>query len=364
MNWPNQTDSVRNAVKGAINWYKKNRVADMKFSSGNFVTSAGASMWYRFYEVNTDDYFFCDRAGVSTKTQDITKISDERRTGYQWAGDYGSGLLSVESAYLTAITGLGTSSSITTSSSSLSVSQSSSSAVIVNAVCGATACTAVIEGEDFITADGVKESKNTGFSGTGYLNMNNALDASATYELYNCTEAPKTIYFRFAGTTTRGTSLSNNTAAFTPVNLTFASTGSWTTWQTETVTITLPVGKNTLKLTSLTADGAPNLDWIGWNDANIRTTACPETPSQLLEQKQLQGIAIVNISSSSIVLSRALNGSFDVKIFNLHGKQILAAQGFGHSATLAHPVPAGMYIIELQQFGKLVSRMKATVQRD
>lgn len=103
MSWGDQTADVQKAVKGALAWYKKTRVADMKFSSGAFTTSAGASMWYRFYEVANDAYFFCDRAGESTKTQDITKLTEDRRTGYQWAGDYGTALLALESHYLSAL---------------------------------------------------------------------------------------------------------------------------------------------------------------------------------------------------------------------------------------------------------------------
>jgi len=110
MNWPNQTVEVQKAVKGSIAWYKKNRVADLKFSSGDFLASAGASMWYRFYEIATDDYFFCDRDGEPSKTQDITKLSTDRRTGYQWAGDYGSALLKLEADYTAALgtTSIGT----------------------------------------------------------------------------------------------------------------------------------------------------------------------------------------------------------------------------------------------------------------
>lgn len=103
MNWPDQTAAVQKAVKGALAWYRKNKVSDLKFSNGAFVASSGASMWYRFYEVDDDQYFFCDRDGASTKTQDISKLSEERRTGYQWAGDYGSSLLSAEKAYLAAV---------------------------------------------------------------------------------------------------------------------------------------------------------------------------------------------------------------------------------------------------------------------
>ena len=105
MNLKNQTEAVQTAVKTAIAWYKKNKVSNLKFdkNTGNFVTSNGASMWYRFYEVDNDAYFFCDREGESSKTQDIAEISEERRTGYQWGGDYASALLNVESDYLKAL---------------------------------------------------------------------------------------------------------------------------------------------------------------------------------------------------------------------------------------------------------------------
>lgn len=101
MSWPDQTAEVRKAVNGALAWYRKTRVADLKFSNGAFVASSGASMWYRFYNVENDSQFFCDRDGI--KTYDFMSVSEERRTGYQWGGDYGTALLNLESVYLTAL---------------------------------------------------------------------------------------------------------------------------------------------------------------------------------------------------------------------------------------------------------------------
>ena len=48
MNWPDQTPEIQKAIKGALAWYKKTKVADMKYSDGNFVSSSGSSLWYRF----------------------------------------------------------------------------------------------------------------------------------------------------------------------------------------------------------------------------------------------------------------------------------------------------------------------------
>ena len=103
MGWPEQTPAIQKAVKGAIAWFKKTKVTNLSYSSGVFTSTTNGSLWYRFYEVENDNHFFCDREGVSTKTQDITKLSDDRRYGYQWAGNYGSTLLGMESAYLAAI---------------------------------------------------------------------------------------------------------------------------------------------------------------------------------------------------------------------------------------------------------------------
>jgi PelA/Pel-15E family pectate lyase len=109
MTLPDQSTTVQNAVKGAIAWFKRTRTPDMKFSSGVFSSSPGASMWYRYYDVETDSFFFCDRDGIKTRV--FANLSAERQTGYQWAGDYGSSILGLESAYLAA---LGTSSVIPT----------------------------------------------------------------------------------------------------------------------------------------------------------------------------------------------------------------------------------------------------------
>ena len=48
-------------------------------------------MWYRFYELDTNNGFFCDRDGVPT--YDIQDLSEDRYTGYVWAGSWGESLL-------------------------------------------------------------------------------------------------------------------------------------------------------------------------------------------------------------------------------------------------------------------------------
>lgn len=121
MNWPSQTAAVQKSVQAGLAWYKATRVANLKYSSGNFVASTGASLWYRFYNVENNTHFFSNRDGL--KVYNIEQVEAERRTGYQWAGDYGSKLLTAAAKYAPPATT--SSSSVAVSSSSVKPSSSS-----------------------------------------------------------------------------------------------------------------------------------------------------------------------------------------------------------------------------------------------
>lgn len=270
MNWPEQTEAIQKSIKGAIAWYKKTKVSNMKFdkSAGAIVASNGSSMWYRFYEVNNDNYFFCDRDGASTKTNDLSKISEERRTGYQWAGDYGSALLNAEAAYLSAIASI--TPSIVVSSSSEPTSSSSIVIEPATADCGGTTCATVLQGEDFLEIDGQKESKNGGFLGEGYANVENAEGSYATYGVTAKAADKYTIYLRYAngGSSARGFSVSAGDKKLIE-NGSMEPTGAWTSWKTSSVELDLPLGYSELTFKSTTADGMANIDMLGWMSADL-----------------------------------------------------------------------------------------------
>ena len=252
MNWPEQTEAIQNAIKGAIAWYKKTRVEGLYFNKkqGRFEERSGSVLWYRFYEVDNDNYFFCDRGGVSTKTQDFTKISEERRTGYQWAGEYGTALISTESAYLAAL--------------------EKANGTYVEppppaAKCGNDSCKTFIDGVNFVEIDGVKETTNAGFVGEGYANVANAVGSFVTYDVTAAKAGKYTLYISFAngGGSARGYSISVGDKTLL-ADGSMESTSAWTTWKTQSVEIELDSGYSELKFTSLSKDGMANIDYIGW----------------------------------------------------------------------------------------------------
>ncbi len=53
-------------------------VTEMRF----YWSPGGPPIWARFYEIETNRPFFCDRDGV--KKYDVSEIGSERRNGYSW----------------------------------------------------------------------------------------------------------------------------------------------------------------------------------------------------------------------------------------------------------------------------------------
>ena len=257
MNWPNQTDAIQNAVKSAIAWYKKTKLKDKAFSkTAGIVDKAGSSLWFRFYEVNSDDYFFCDRDGASSKTQDFMKISEERRKGYQWAGDYGSAILSAEASYLEALA---------------KMDDNYVPPPPAPAMCGKDTCKSYIDGVNFVDIKGVKEATNAGFIGEGYANVDNETGSYVTYDMTAMKEGKYTLYISFAnaGSTARGFSVTVDDKTLL-ADGSMESTGAWTTWKTQTIEVELPKGHSVLKFTSLSKDGMANIDFIGWMSEDLK----------------------------------------------------------------------------------------------
>lgn len=91
-----QTPEVKAAVQAGIAWFRSpdTYLADHTYDKSveeKIVYSEGDRMWYRFYDLQTNEGFFSDRDGG--KYYDIMEISAERRNGYSWGGDYGEKII-------------------------------------------------------------------------------------------------------------------------------------------------------------------------------------------------------------------------------------------------------------------------------
>jgi hypothetical protein len=73
--------------------------------------------------------------------------------------------------------------------------------------------------------------------------------------------ATLTIRYANGATTARPMDISLN-GTVVATGRSFASTGTWDTWVSYTLTVSLNAGANTLRLVSTSADGGPNLDYF------------------------------------------------------------------------------------------------------
>ena len=139
---------------------------------------------------------------------------------------------------------------------------------------GKTVCTSSLEAEKYCSATATIDSDNAGFKGTGFVNFDNNVGSSGTWNIVSQTAKTATIGIRYAngGTSARSMSITVNGVA--QGTFTASPTGSWTTWLTESKSLNLRAGVNTIVLTATTADGGPNLDLFAFNDATIVAGGC------------------------------------------------------------------------------------------
>lgn len=99
------SSAIKQSVADAINWfeaskitgYKTERIRDSLQPGGRdviVVPDAGGIMWARFYDLETNKPFFCDRDGIKKNT--LAEIGNERRAGYAWYGTWPLKLITEE----------------------------------------------------------------------------------------------------------------------------------------------------------------------------------------------------------------------------------------------------------------------------
>ncbi|WP_117209549.1 CBM35 domain-containing protein [Allorhizocola rhizosphaerae] len=118
------------------------------------------------------------------------------------------------------------------------------------------------------TCDGTIDSNHAGFSGTGFCNGNNAVGAALTFTVNASAAGSATLGIRYAnGTTTDRPATVNGTAVG------FPGTGGWTTWVTNTVTLQVTAGSNTITISPTTASGLANIDYLDFEVGTVQPPA-------------------------------------------------------------------------------------------
>jgi PelA/Pel-15E family pectate lyase len=107
-----QSAAIAASAKAAIAWYNSSQVKLLNTAyektnskatnTSPFITKAGSTTWYRFYDLSADTGFFSGRLPTDNppgtgKQYDIMNVEAERRYGYEWGGSYGTSLFAYTS---------------------------------------------------------------------------------------------------------------------------------------------------------------------------------------------------------------------------------------------------------------------------
>ncbi len=120
----------------------------------------------------------------------------------------------------------------------------------------------VYQAEDAVVIyHGIIENEHAGYTGEGYVNLDNEVGSYLEWILSTIDSGSKTATFFYATGVAqdRQMEIKVNNVVVEP-ELSFPPTGAWTTWSTQTITVTLDSGVNIIRMTSTTSNGAPNLD--------------------------------------------------------------------------------------------------------
>ena len=141
---------------------------------------------------------------------------------------------------------------------------------------GVIGCADALQGEGFCEAIGVEEASNLGFIGTGYVNFDNEINSSGSWNIYATSATTTRIGIRYAngGGIARPMTVNINGNAL--ATFTGEPSGGWTNWQTETFLLDLEEGVNNIELVATTTSGGPNVDLLALYDERLSVGGCVE----------------------------------------------------------------------------------------
>ena len=211
------------------------------------------------------------------------------------------------------------------------------------------------------------EATNAGFQENGYYNFDNTLSSYATWEIFSQKEAKTTLTIRYAngGKDSRNMSLNVNGKSVGTVS--FPTTGDWTTYSEAKIDVSLKAGVNTLKLSSMTSDGGPNVDMFTFGIDGVELydgTQKINNPTMMPVGSFKSGVVF---DPATGVLFTPKTGFAEVYFFDMSGAMRMGvsqnvAAGTSMFALDRDVLPKGKYLVKVMLNGKAVSVKKFSKQ--
>lgn len=214
---------------------------------------------------------------------------------------------------------------------------------------GKATCTSIAEAEtEACSFDGVLESKNAGFKGTGYINTDNDTNAFITFSILAKDSGNAVLSFRYSNgsSTLRPVKIYLNGIVLSTL-LSFPLTGAHTAYTTLDFQLPLIKGRNTVKLLANTSDGLVNIDQIGYVSPGLSKDTCI-----------ISGIQDIS-GEKTVVYPNPFNGKLFIRetgacayrIYSISGQEFERGEFYG-DGTVGGDLAPGMYILEISKDDK------------
>jgi hypothetical protein len=216
----------------------------------------------------------------------------------------------------------------------------------------------------FCSFEGTIDSDNIGFTGPGFANTNNAIDAGITYSVSVPSAGAYTLTWRHAnGTTAARTAKVLVDGVAVVASLNFPVSGAWTTWINTSTSINMAAGTHKIRLQANLATGLPNIDNMAITGIAPTPIACIGLKSGSLPEPNSPNVAIDKIvlfpnpvDKDDINISGNLNTSSSMKIsiYNEMGMLIdsrnmgVLEKGNFKVSIPAETIKPGIYIVKIQ----------------
>lgn len=111
--------------------------------------------------------------------------------------------------------------------------------------------------------DGWREETNAGYQYDAYLNLDNKIGSAVTFAVNVAQAGNYLCTFNIANASANDRAMTITVSGQTDKwKQSFLTTGSWTTWEERALVLPLALGVNYITLTSATAEGGPNIDYL------------------------------------------------------------------------------------------------------
>ena len=220
----------------------------------------------------------------------------------------------------------------------------------------------------FCSVDGTVDNNNAGYTGTGFANTSNSSGSGISWSVNIPSGGTYTLKWRYANISGDRAGQLKVDGSTVVSSVSFASTGSWTTWtETSGTNITLAAGTHIIRLEATQSAGLANIDYMSITGTNPTPVSCSglkslSTKAGSLEvnDTDLKIELYPNPVKNTLYLSIRDNASQKVslQIYNSMGALVIAREIMENRAEIdINDFPSGSYIVKVSTSDAAITKI-------